>query len=92
MDSHITEESVNLLINFVQRIREKGIDEIIDDDIFEMSEYAVGGVIAEIYVLALGLEGAMRAAYCIGAAWQKELIEANNKKTEGLLKDINLGE
>ncbi len=42
------------------------------------------------YIMVYGVEDAMRLAFCLGAAWEREFREGTSSKTLRLLDGVNL--
>jgi hypothetical protein len=85
-------KDLEILGKFIDRVSAKGLDEIKNERIDRMSHLAMSAEVVEVYATLFGITGAMRIAFSLGAAWQREIIEVSNKKTERLLGEINLGE
>lgn len=61
-----------------------------DDDMVKAVNIIFGEGFYSAWVMTLGMEGAMKIAFLLGAAWQREVSSLDNPKLNDLLNDVNL--
>lgn len=61
-----------------------------DEKMVEAVEAILGNDFYTIWVMLLGVGGAMKVAFLLGAAWQREVTSLDDPKLNNLLNDVNL--
>lgn len=76
---------------FAKSIAPQNIVDIMTmDGVAPLSAGMFSGGKALIWIAEYGPEAALRLAFCLGAAWERELQEGGSPELKHLLDDVNL--